>query len=245
MAGSQSSVDFSGVPPAAGVNPERFASTTLRNGSCPGSLLRFKQGRRAMVDVFNDTDMPEQVHWLGQYLAHSVDGTFEERAPPVPAHGHRREVLTPTPAGLRHDHTHVRADSDLTRGLNTGQARPVHMDTAYDPGACNREVAMPVQSRMRARTGSNGIPGYSKDRASRQRGVALWCSEQRRSSVCGDEYKAPAAAERNAIADSAKAAHVDSATAQLEPSRNQQASAGCLRGQARSCGSATVGQALG
>ena len=83
------------------LSPGRIVSTTLYNGDFPGPLLRFKQGQCAVVDIFNDTDIFEQVHWYGRYLPDSVDGAFEERTPAVPAHGHRREVFMPAPAGLR------------------------------------------------------------------------------------------------------------------------------------------------
>jgi FtsP/CotA-like multicopper oxidase with cupredoxin domain len=125
--------------------PQRFVSTTLYNGGFPGPLLRFRQGKRAIVDIFNDTGHDEQVHWHGQFLPDSVDGAFEERTPPVPAHGHRREVFTPKPAGLRFYHTHVRAGADLSRGLYTGQAGPVYIEPRRDPGAYDREVFLTLK----------------------------------------------------------------------------------------------------
>src|SRR6516162_11810330 len=41
-------------------------STTLYNDQFPGPLLRFTEGERVVVDLRNDTDVPEQVHWHGQ-----------------------------------------------------------------------------------------------------------------------------------------------------------------------------------
>src|SRR3984893_17045026 len=41
--------------------PEHIVSTTLYNGQFPGPLLRFKEGQRVNVDVYNDTDTPELV----------------------------------------------------------------------------------------------------------------------------------------------------------------------------------------
>src|SRR5690348_9807798 len=43
--------------------PERFVSTTMYNGDFPGPLLRLKQGQQTSIDVFNDTDHHEQVHF--------------------------------------------------------------------------------------------------------------------------------------------------------------------------------------
>ncbi len=85
------------------------------------------------------------MHWHGQYLPDDVDGADEEHTPPVPAHGHRREVFTPTPAGLRFYHTHVRAGADLGLGLYAGQAGPVYIDPAHDPGAYDREVFLTLK----------------------------------------------------------------------------------------------------
>ena len=128
--------------------PERFVSTTMYNGSFPGPLLRFKQGQQTSVDVFNDTAYDEQVHWHGQYLPDSVDGADEEHTPPVPAHGHRRIVFTPNPAGLRFYHTHVRAGADLSLGLYNGLAGPVYIDPKNDPGAYDREVFLTLKEFM-------------------------------------------------------------------------------------------------
>ena len=146
------------------LGPEKLVSTTLYNGDFPGPLLRFRQGQRTVVDIFNDTDHDEQVHWHGQYLPDDVDGADEERTPPVPAHGHRREVFTPTPAGLRFYHTHVRAGADLARGLYTGLAGPVFIEPRHDPGAYDREVFLtlkeflPYLTRM-----DNDIPFMAPD----------------------------------------------------------------------------------
>jgi hypothetical protein len=46
----------------------------------PGPLLRFKEGQRTVVDIFNDTDTPELVHWHGQIIPSDVDGAAEDRA---------------------------------------------------------------------------------------------------------------------------------------------------------------------
>jgi len=127
------------------LGPKRFISTTLYNGDFPGPLLRFREGQRTTIDIFNDTDIPEQVHWHGQFLPDSVDGAFEEHTPPIPAHGHRREVFTPAPAGLRFYHTHVRAGTDLAHGLYTGQAGPVYIEPKHDPGAYDREVFLTLK----------------------------------------------------------------------------------------------------
>ena len=120
--------------------PGHIASTTLYNDQFPGPLLRFTEGQRVVVDVFNDTDTPELVHWHGQMVPSEVDGASEEGTPFVPAHGKRRIAFVPRPSGFRFYHTHVMAGADLNRGTYTGQAGPVYIEPKDNPGAYDREV---------------------------------------------------------------------------------------------------------
>ena len=120
--------------------PEHIVSTTLYNGQFPGPLLRFKEGQRAVVDIYNDTDTPELVHWHGQMIPSDVDGASEEGTPFVPAHGMRRVSFVPKPSGFRFYHTHVLAGGDLNRGTYTGQAGPVYIEPKNNPGAYDREI---------------------------------------------------------------------------------------------------------
>jgi hypothetical protein len=55
--------------------PDHIVSTTLYNGQFPGPLLRFKEGQRTVVDVYNETDTPELVHWHGQIIPSDVAGS--------------------------------------------------------------------------------------------------------------------------------------------------------------------------
>jgi FtsP/CotA-like multicopper oxidase with cupredoxin domain len=120
--------------------PDHIVSTTLYNGQFPGPLLRFKEGQRVVVDVQNDTDTPELVHWHGQMIPSDVDGAAEEGSPFVPAHGMSQIAFVPRPAGFRFYHTHVVAGADLNRGTYTGQAGPVYIEPKENPGAYDREV---------------------------------------------------------------------------------------------------------
>jgi len=120
--------------------PEHIVSTTLYNGQFPGPLLRFKEGQRVVVDIFNDTDTPELVHWHGQWLPSDVDGASEEGSPFVPPHGMQQVSFVPRPSGFRFYHTHVGAGGDLNRGTYTGQAGPIYIEPKQDPGAYDREV---------------------------------------------------------------------------------------------------------
>src|SRR6266852_4943040 len=106
--------------------PNRIVSTTTYNGQFPGPLLRFKEGQQVVVDIHNDTDTPEQLHWHGQFVLPDVDGAAEEGTPFIPARGMRQIVFTPRPSGFRFYHTHNRAGADLHAGQYSGQVGPVY-----------------------------------------------------------------------------------------------------------------------
>jgi FtsP/CotA-like multicopper oxidase with cupredoxin domain len=120
--------------------PRHVISTTLYNGQFPGPLLRFTEGKRAIVDIYNDTDIPELAHWHGQMIPSDVDGAAEEGTPVIPAHGMRRISFVPRPTGFRFLHTHVVAGSDLSKGTYSGQAAPVYIEPKANEGAYDREV---------------------------------------------------------------------------------------------------------
>jgi FtsP/CotA-like multicopper oxidase with cupredoxin domain len=128
------------APGLVELSPDRVVSTKLYNGQFPGPLLRLKEGKRFVVDVQNDTDTPELVHWHGQFISSDVDGASEEGTPFIPPHGTTRIAITPKPAGLRFYHTHVQAGGDLNRGTYTGQAGPIYIEPADNSGAYDREV---------------------------------------------------------------------------------------------------------
>ncbi len=125
--------------------PDHIVSTTTYNGQFPGPLLRFKEGQRAIVDVHNDTDVPEQLHWHGQAVPIDVDGAAEEGTPYIPARGSRRLTFTPGPAGFRFYHTHLVAGSDLTIGQYNGLVGPVYIEPRHEPGAYDREVFLTLK----------------------------------------------------------------------------------------------------
>jgi FtsP/CotA-like multicopper oxidase with cupredoxin domain len=127
------------------VGPQRFLSVTAYNGQFPGPLLRLKEGKRTTVDVYNDTDVPEQLHWHGQLVSDSVDGAAEERSPWIPAHGVRRLAFVPGPAGFRFYHTHVHAGSNLDLGQYGGEVGPLYIEPAHDPGSFDREVFLTLK----------------------------------------------------------------------------------------------------
>jgi FtsP/CotA-like multicopper oxidase with cupredoxin domain len=120
--------------------PNRIISTTTYNGQFPGPLLRFREGERVTIDVRNETDRPEQLHWHGQTVSSEVDGAAEEGSPFIPPHSSRRISFVPGPSGFRFYHTHVRAGADLAAGQYSGLVGPVYIEPKGHPGDYDREV---------------------------------------------------------------------------------------------------------
>jgi FtsP/CotA-like multicopper oxidase with cupredoxin domain len=120
--------------------PDRIIATTLYNNQFPGPLIRLRDGRPVTIDVFNDTDTPEQLHWHGQLVSVDVDGSMEEGTPFIPAHGHRRINFTAGPAGVRFYHTHNFAGPDLRAGQYGGQVGIVYVEPKDNAGAYDQEI---------------------------------------------------------------------------------------------------------
>jgi len=56
------------------VTKNKTISTIGYNGQVPGPLIRLREGKQVSVQLFNDTDTPEFVHWHGQFIPSEVDG---------------------------------------------------------------------------------------------------------------------------------------------------------------------------
>ena len=125
--------------------PNRIVSVTTYNGQFPGPLLRLKEGERVTVDIHNETDTPEQLHWHGQFLSTDVDGAAEEGTPFIPPHGSRRISFVPRPSGFRFYHTHVRAGANLAAGQYSGQVGPVYIEPKQHAGNYDREVFLTLK----------------------------------------------------------------------------------------------------
>jgi FtsP/CotA-like multicopper oxidase with cupredoxin domain len=125
---------------ALALGSETAVSTKLYNNQFPGPLLRLQEGKPVTVEIRNNTDNPEQLHWHGQALPANVDGAAEEGTPYVPPRSVRRVTFTPGPSGFRYYHSHVTAGTDLTAGLYSGQAGLVFIEPRQNPGAYDREA---------------------------------------------------------------------------------------------------------
>jgi len=139
-AASKSDITLRIAPVRLELAPGTVIETVGYNGTAPGPVLRMREGRRVTIDVHNDTDVPELVHWHGQFVPPDVDGSEEEGTPFVPPHGRRRFTFTPAPAGTRWYHTHVMAGSHLDRGGFTGQFGFVYVEPKSEPGSYDREI---------------------------------------------------------------------------------------------------------
>jgi FtsP/CotA-like multicopper oxidase with cupredoxin domain len=125
--------------------PNRILSLTTYNGQFPGPLLRFKEGQRVEIDVRNETDTPEQLHWHGQFVSTDVDGAAEEGTPFIPPHGGRRISFEPKPSGLRFYHSHVRAGANLALGQYCGLVGPVYIEPKQNPGNYDHEIFLTLK----------------------------------------------------------------------------------------------------
>ncbi len=120
--------------------PKQTVQTIGYNGGAPGPLLRVKEGQQVIVDVRNDSDAPELVHWHGLYVPSEVDGAMEEGTPMVPPASSHQYSFTAQPSGTRWYHTHAFAGKDLTRSLYSGQFGFFYIEPKNDPGNYDKEV---------------------------------------------------------------------------------------------------------
>lgn len=127
------------------IAPKRIIFVTTYNGQFPGPLLRLKEGQQVIVDVQNESDVPEQLHWHGQFVGTDVDGAAEEGTPFIAPHSTKRISFVPGPSGLRFYHTHVRAGSDLANGQYNGLVGPVYIEPKENPGRYDREVFLTMK----------------------------------------------------------------------------------------------------
>src|ERR1700680_5288806 len=75
------------APVLVELTPTRTVSTIGYNGTSPGPLLRMREGKPVTVEVINDTDVPELVHWHGLFIPPGGGGVEGGAPPMVPPHG--------------------------------------------------------------------------------------------------------------------------------------------------------------
>ncbi|MGB9434605.1 MAG: multicopper oxidase domain-containing protein [Candidatus Acidiferrum sp.] len=132
-------------PVTVELDRSHIVSTIGYSNSAPGPVLRMREGKPVTVEVINETDTPELVHWHGMLIPPEVDGTEEEGSPLVPPHGRRRFQFAPRPAGSRWYHSHAMAMADLHKGAYTGQFGFVYVDGTGDPGQYDQELFLALR----------------------------------------------------------------------------------------------------
>jgi len=133
------------APVTVELDRSHIISTIGYNGTAPGPVLRMREGKGVTVEVINNTDTPEFVHWHGMLVPPEVDGTEEEGTPVVRPRETRRFQLTPGPAGTRWYHSHAMAMDDLHKGAYTGQFGFVYVDGGRDPGGYDQELFLALR----------------------------------------------------------------------------------------------------
>jgi FtsP/CotA-like multicopper oxidase with cupredoxin domain len=122
--------------------PGKVIETFGYNGMVPGPLLRLREGRQISIDIRNNTDIDDIVHWHGLYVPSEADGAMEEGSPMVGRGGTQRYTFTAKPAGTRWYHSHNMAGTDLTRSLYSGMYGFLIVEPASDPARYDQEVLL-------------------------------------------------------------------------------------------------------
>jgi FtsP/CotA-like multicopper oxidase with cupredoxin domain len=123
--------------------PDKVIDTFGYNGTVPGPLIRLREGRQVSIDIRNDTDIDDIIHWHGLYVPSTSDGAMEEGSPMVERGGGvRRYTFTAKPAGTRWYHSHNMAGTDLRRSLYSGMYGFLMIDPANNPGRYDQEILL-------------------------------------------------------------------------------------------------------
>src|SRR5260221_13504206 len=127
-------------PVLVDITKDKTISTIGYNGQVPGPLIRLREGKQVSVQIFNDTDTPEFVHWHGQFIPSEVHGAGEEKSIVVPPRGQASSPLPPQPAPLPSLPLHAPLRTHLHSGLYTGQFGIVYIEPNHDSGSYDQEV---------------------------------------------------------------------------------------------------------
>ena len=122
--------------------PGKVIDTFAYNGTVPGPALRLREGSPVSIDIRNDTDVDDIVHWHGLYLPSQSDGAMEEGSPMVARGGMQRYGFVAKPAGTRWYHSHNMAGPDLRRSLYAGLYGFLLVEPPSDPGRYDQEVLL-------------------------------------------------------------------------------------------------------
>jgi FtsP/CotA-like multicopper oxidase with cupredoxin domain len=122
---------------------KRLGDETVRmlayNGSIPGPTLRVPQGSEVTIEVTNEGDLADTVHWHGLRLENRYDGTLHTQAA-IPHGGSFTYRLAFPDPGIYWYHPHVREDYGQEMGLY-GNLLVEPAESGYWPPA-NRELVI-------------------------------------------------------------------------------------------------------
>ena len=110
------------------LSPGRCITTLTFNGQLPAPLLRGTVGEPMRIDICNESDSPERIHWQGQDLRTAESAVI---APGCLS----RVELTPQRPGLYLYHSDVIAAARLDSGLYSGLVGGLLVKPRAGPGA--------------------------------------------------------------------------------------------------------------
>jgi FtsP/CotA-like multicopper oxidase with cupredoxin domain len=122
------------------IAPGKVIHTFGYNGSVPGPLVRWPEGKPIRIEVTNRTDRPEIVHWHGMFTPSQMDGAMEEGSPMIAPGETFQYVFAPRPAGFRWYHTHTYAGHNLKLGQYGGQFGCFYVEPKSESGAYDQEL---------------------------------------------------------------------------------------------------------
>lgn len=130
------------------IGPGVSVNTLAYNGQVPGPLLRLREGVPVTIDVINNSDKPDIVHWHGLFTDPLNDGAMEEGSPMIPPGSIFRYHLVPRPSGTRWYHTHAGAGDgateDLSRGTYSGQFGFLFVEGRNESGDYDQEINLAI-----------------------------------------------------------------------------------------------------
>jgi FtsP/CotA-like multicopper oxidase with cupredoxin domain len=121
------------------LEPGKIVKTTGFNGSAPGPMIRVKEGQRVTIEVVNETDKADIVHWHGLHVPSDVDGAMEEGSLMVDPKSSRTYSFIAKPSGTRWYHSHTRAARDLKRATYSGEFGFFYIEPKEEAGAYDQE----------------------------------------------------------------------------------------------------------
>lgn len=123
------------------IAPGKIVKTTAFNGRVPGELIRVPEGKQITLDVVNETDVADIVHWHGLHIPSVQDGATEEGSPESAPHGGtQRYTWVARPAGFRWYHSHMTAGHHVERATYSGEFGFLMIDPASDPARYDQEI---------------------------------------------------------------------------------------------------------